>query len=116
MSSACEVGRHTGLHRSTVLRFCETGRTTSRTAQKLQRGLALTPPGYVGATEQQSSGASPVVEPLNRVEMSHDLKALRAMLQTLIHVIDGHFGNSQAGMQMANAVAASVSSDSDVKG
>lgn len=89
MSSACELGRAADLHRSTVLRFCESGRATSRTAQKLQNGLAIL------ATSHESSHAvsreNLVLANQSRasLEIPQELKALRSMLQTLIALIDG---------------------------
>lgn len=121
MSSACEVGRHAGLHRSTVLRFCDTGRATPRTAQKLQGCLASTMSKHSGVAMQQGGSAAPTVESLKGVEMSHDLKTLRAMLQTMITLIDVHIGGVQIGVMTegagnADAVASPLSINPSMEG
>lgn len=90
MGSACELGRASNVHRSTVLRFCESGRATARTAQKLQSGLTALasshgPSQVVGQQKPVPSGPPQA----SLLEIPQDLKGLRSMLQTLIALIDG---------------------------
>lgn len=90
LGSACELGRASNVHRSTVLRFCESGRATARTVQKLQSGLTALASSHgsphVFGQEKLAPSGSPQASVL---EIPQDLKALRSMLQTLIALIDG---------------------------
>lgn len=105
VGSACELGRASNVHRSTVLRFCESGRATLRTAQKLQSGLTAlaSSHGSAHAVGQELVSSRPPQASL--LEIPQDLKALRSMLQTLIALIDGQtLPLAQVGA--ANAVGA----------
>lgn len=89
VGSACELGRAADLHRSTVLRFCESGRATSRTAQKLQNGLTALASGHGPSQVASRENLVLTNQPSASLEIPQELKALRSMLQTLIALIDG---------------------------
>ncbi len=88
MGSACELGRAADLHRSTVLRFCESGRATSRTAQKLQVGLTALSVGYDGSHSIGQPPSETSAALTASLEIPQDLRTLRSLLQALIGLID----------------------------
>lgn len=92
-ASACEIGRMADLHRSTVLRFCKTGRATSATAHKLTKAIAAL------STARSSLGEDAIVSSGNgqshaatQQQIPQELMSLRTVLQTLISLIDGQYG------------------------
>lgn len=93
MGSACELGRAAELHRSTVLRFCGSGRATSRTVQKLQRGLTALASSHGSSHVVSRENIEPAGQSQASLEIPQDLKALRSMLQTLIALIDGQIAH-----------------------
>ena len=89
--SACELGRLADLHRSTVLRFCKTGRATSATVQKLTKAMAA-----LSSTSEIDGEDAVCSVPGDTATQAHhipqELMSLRTMLQTLISLIDGQYG------------------------
>lgn len=104
-SSACELGRISKVHRSTVLRFCQTGRATASTARKLSAGIAATVSYRERAEPSLAGSSSAAVVPQNT---STDLLSLRSMLQTLISLIDAQYFRSEqssGGVSLASTSA-----------
>lgn len=93
-ASACELGRVADLHRSTVLRFCKTGRATSATAQKLTAAMAALSSAHGSAGEEAVASNGGVLghAATRPHQVPQELMSLRVMLQALISLIDGQYG------------------------
>lgn len=102
-ASACELGKTANLHRSTVLRFCKTGRATPATAQKLTKAMAV----LLNTRSSASDDTRVVKDVVSDRATTHphpipqELTSLRTMLQTLLSLIDGQYGRGDlAGKQI----------------
>jgi len=104
--SACELGRLADLHRSTVLRFCKTGRATSATAQKLTKAMAALS-RTSGIAGEDAGGGVPGHTTTQPHQIPQELMSLRTMLQTLISLIDGQYGRMDLPVER-NADSASA--------
>ena len=96
-TSACELGRVAGVHRSSVLRFSETGRATSATAHKLTVAMATlsiaqSNPAESATASSGNPGAGGHAHAAVQQQIPQELLSLRTMLQTLISLIDGQYG------------------------
>ncbi len=107
-ASACELGRLADLHRSTVLRFCKTGRATSATAQKLTKAMAALSSTRGSVGEDAVSGV-PGQTATQPHQIPQELMSLRTMLHTLISLIDGQYGRMDLPVER-NAASASAMS------
>lgn len=107
-ASACELGRLADLHRSTVLRFCKTGRATSKTAQKLTKAMAALS-STRGSADEDAVGGVLGHAATQPHQIPQELMSLRTMLQTLISLIDGQYGRMDLPVDR-NAASASAMS------
>lgn len=110
-ASACELGRVADLHRSTVLRFCKTGRATSATAQKLTKAMAALANTRSSAGEDAMifNGGVPGHAATQPHQLPQELMSLRTMLQTLISLIDGQYGRMDLPVERNTASASAMS-------